>query len=142
MRDSDSIVRQDAVIQIADEYKEKAIAYLEEVLVQDSDSDVRSAAAEEIGFLGGDAGIKALAKGLNDSYEEVREMVVEALGEIGGENVLPALSKAMMDSNEGIRSAASDLVEGIKDKGHEIEKLPPTSKRGLHMRRPRKPSPI
>ena len=98
LKDSDPIVREDALLQLAAEYNEEAISYLEDVLVRDGNSAVRSAAAEEIAFIGGDAGIEALVKGLNDTDDEIRETVVTALGEIGGKSVLPALTMAMTDS--------------------------------------------
>jgi hypothetical protein len=138
LKDSDPIVREDAVLQLAAEYNDEAISYLEDVLVRDSNSAVRSAAAEEIAFIGGDAGIEALVKGLNDTDDEIRETVVTALGDIGGKSVLPALTMAMTDSNEDIKAAASDLIEEINDEGHDIDSLPPMLAYGLTTSRPGK----
>ncbi len=123
------------MLQLAAEYNEEAINYLEDVLVRDSNSAVRSTAAEEIAFIGGDAGIEALVKGLNDTDDEIRETVVTALGDIGGKSVLPALTMAMTDSNEDIKAAASDLIEEINDEGHDIDSLPPMLTNGLSTNR-------
>ncbi|GBE12796.1 HEAT repeat protein [bacterium BMS3Bbin14] len=140
LKNSDPTIRENAVMDMADEYNEKAIPYLEDVLARDKDSDVRSNAAEEIGYLGGRDGIKALAKGLNDSDDEVRMAVVEALGTIGGAEVQPVLEKAMQDNNKEIRETAADLVKETEDEGQEMavlpmEKLPPEILRRIQRHR-------
>lgn len=115
LNDADSDIREEAISDMADEYEEAALIYLEKALVHDGNDDVRAAAAEEIGELESERGIKVLAKGLNDPDEDVRETVVEALGEIGGKSALPLLREALKDGNEDIREAAADLIEEIEE---------------------------
>ncbi len=140
LKNSDPTIREDAASNMADEYKEKAIPYLGNVLVRDKDSDVRSNAAEEIGYLGGRDGIEALAKGLNDSDDKVRMAVVEALGMIGGDDVQPLLKKAMQDKDKEIRETAADQIEEAKNEGREMstvprEELPPEILRRIRRHR-------
>jgi HEAT repeat protein len=113
--DADPDVRESAISDMADEYKEASLIYLEKSLVQDGNRDVRMSAAEAIGDLESKAGIGSLTKGLNDPDEEVREAVVDALGTIGGKDALPALKKALQDSNENVRETAADLIQGIEE---------------------------
>lgn len=115
LKDVDPDIRADTVSDMADEYGQAALIYLEKALVFDGNDDVRAAAAEEIGGLDNEEGIEILAKGLNDPDEDVREAVMEALGEIGGQKALPVLRKALKDKNEDIREAAADLIEEIED---------------------------
>ncbi len=121
LNDADSDIREEAVSDMADEYEEAALIYLEQALVLDGDDEVRVAAAEEIGELESEKGIEILAKGLNDPDEDVREAVVDALGEIGGENALPVLRKAMKDRNKYIREAAAELIEEIEEEVKETD---------------------
>lgn len=114
LKDGDPDIREQAISDMADEYKEAALIYLERALIHDGNDDVRVAAAEEIGELESERGIQALDTGLNDPDEDVRKAVVAALGEIGGENALPLLQKALKDKNEDIRESAADLIEEIE----------------------------
>ncbi len=115
LKDPDPDVREEAISDMADEYEEAALVYLEMALIHDGNSDVRSAAAEEIGDLESVLGIEILAKGLGDPDEDVREAVVDALGDIGGSSALPVLRRALKDRNEDIREAAADLIEEIEE---------------------------
>lgn len=121
LNDADSDIREEAVIDMADEYEEAALIYLEQALVLDGDDEVRIAAAEEIGELESEEGIEILAKGLNDPDEDVREAVVDALGEIRGEKALPVLHKALKDRNKDIREAAAELIEEIEEEVTETD---------------------
>jgi len=115
LNDADPDVREEALTDMAEEYGEAALIYLEKALIHDGNDEVRSTAAEEIGDLENVRGIEILAKGLNDPDEDVREAVVEALGNIGGKNALPVLRRAVKDKNEDIREAAADLIEEIEE---------------------------
>jgi hypothetical protein len=115
LSDPDPDLREDAVIEMADDYKEAALIYLEKALVQDGNDAVRVVAAEAIGELENEDGITSLEKGLDDPDEDVRRAVVAALGEIGGEKILPALRKALKDGNEDIREEAASLIEDIEE---------------------------
>ncbi len=121
LNDADSDIREEAVIDMADEYEEAALIYLEQALLLDGDDEVRAVAAEVIGELESEEGIKILAKGLNDPDEDVREAVVDALGEIGGENTLPVLHKALKDRNKDIRETVAELIEEIEEEIKETD---------------------
>lgn len=107
--------REEAIRDMANEYEEAALIYLDGALIYDGNEDVRAAAAQEIGELVSERGIDILTKGLTDPDETVREAVVEALGEIGGQDALQALRVALKDDNEGIRAVAADLIDEIRD---------------------------
>lgn len=114
LNDTDPEIREEAISDMVDKYEDAALSYLEEALVQDGDTDVRSTAAEEIGELDSEAGISILSIGLSDPDEDVRETVVEALGEIGGKRALPALQLALRDESEDVRETAAELIEEIE----------------------------
>jgi len=113
LNEADPEIRVDAVIDMADEYREAALVFLEKALIEDGNGDVRVVAAEAIGVLESELGINALERGLGDSDEDVREAAINALGAIGGKKVLPALQKASRDRNEDIREEAAYLIEDI-----------------------------
>jgi hypothetical protein len=115
LKDPDPDVREEAISDMADEYEAEALIYLEMALLHDGNSDVRSAAAEEIGDLENVLGIDVLARGLKDPDEDVREAVVGALGNIGGKGTLPVLRRALKDRNKDIRDEAADLIEEIEE---------------------------
>lgn len=111
----DPEIREEAVSDAAYHYEDKSLELLGKALLNDENTDVRVTAAEEIGDLENENGIRALADAVKDPSEEVREAVVEALGEIGGRNAVPALRSALNDENEDIREAAADLIEEIQE---------------------------
>jgi hypothetical protein len=111
----DPDVRENAVIDFADDHGDKALPFLEKSMLGDDNSDVRAAAAGTIGGLQMKEGIASLTRALDDADDGVRMAVLEALGEIGGKDVLPALQKALNDSNEDIRDDAQALIEEIKE---------------------------
>lgn len=113
--DPDPDVREDAIIDMADEYEESALVHLEKALVEDGNDEVKIAAAEAIGELESEKGISSLEKGLDDTDEDVREAVIAALGEIGGVKALPALKKALQDRNEDLREEALYWIEDIEE---------------------------
>lgn len=115
LKSPDPDVREDAVYDMTEDHSEAALEYLENVLINDSNANVRLSAAESIGELGSEDGIKSLALGIKDSNREVREAVVMALGEIGGEKTLPALRQALQDNDPDIREEAQSLIEDIVD---------------------------
>jgi len=119
LTDHDPDVREEAVMDMADEYSEASLEHLGSVLTDDTHTDVREAAAEAIGEMESEKGIGILAKGLRDSHADVREAVVDALGEIGGRKVLSLLKSALKDANEDVREAAADLLEEFEEEGAE-----------------------
>ncbi len=74
----------------------------------DTDRDMREAAAETLGELGGDESAHALAVLLSDPDADVRESAADALGRIGGEAAIGYLTQLLADSDPAIREAADD----------------------------------
>ncbi len=79
-----------------------------------ADSDVRRAAAKELGELGSEArsAVPALTKALNDRDLFVRRFAAEALGKIGpdAKSAIPALSKMTSDSRKEVALAAVEAL--------------------------------
>ncbi|MBZ0282072.1 MAG: HEAT repeat domain-containing protein [Anaerolineae bacterium] len=74
------------------------------LLLNDKDSNVRSASASSIGQIGGGLNaIDALVKLLTDKDEWVRSSAIFALGEIGVPSVIGALSNLLHDENYWVR---------------------------------------
>src|SRR5205807_6062275 len=79
-----------------------------------TDSDVRRAAAKELGELGSEAkpAVPALIKALNDRDLFVRRFAAEALGNIGPDArlAIPKLVKATSDSRKEMALASVDAL--------------------------------
>ena len=125
LSDSDSIIRENAALDLAEIGKEavSAIPELAKVL-SDSDSRVRFAAIVALANMGKEAApaVPELIKALIDSDLAVFEGAAVALGGIGKEakRALPKLFKALRDSNPRISSTAAIALAGI------VEELPNT----------------
>jgi len=91
--------------------------------MQDENTDVRKAAAEDLGAVGPEGGvIAALSQALEDEDSQVRQTVAEALLEIGPGAVeaLPALARALEDEYSLVREAAAEALGGIGPQAVEI----------------------
>lgn len=101
--------------------------------LKDKDSDVRRAAAKELGDLGegAKAAVVELTKALKDEDLFVRRYAAEALGKVGPEakGSVPALARAMNDEKKEVQLAAVEalgkigteaapaLIAAVKDPG-------------------------
>ncbi len=77
----------------------------------DSDQQVRLAAVESLGAIGGDAAVHALEVSLRDLEPRVREAAVDALGDIGTAAALTLLERARADEVDYVREAADEAIE-------------------------------
>ena len=76
--------------------------------------DVRSTAAEVLGYNGDKSAIPALIEELKDRDKTVRWHAVRALEVIGAKSAVPALIEALKDSDKTVRwRAASALGAGV-----------------------------
>jgi hypothetical protein len=81
--------------------------------IEDSDSYVRSSAAEALGKLGSEAAIPALLKAIEHSDSDVRRRAADALGQLGSEAAIPALLKAIEDSDFDVRWSAAYALDTL-----------------------------
>ena len=89
------------------------IREMAETLTSDADSDIRRAAAAELGGIGTDEGVRALEKALGDADSGVRVEVVESLGRIGTEEAIRLLGQTAMGSGDpDVLAAAMRVLEG------------------------------
>ncbi|MFA4986242.1 MAG: HEAT repeat domain-containing protein [Candidatus Brocadiia bacterium] len=95
---------------------------LENVLDNDSDKFVRSAAAEAIARIGGSSAIDVLRKGLgeNRSYYEARTYVAASLGFLGGTDPLEDIRIAAASPDGNVRIAAAVASSYVINKRMEV----------------------
>jgi HEAT repeat protein len=74
-----------------------AISHLSAILTEDSEVNVRVAAAEAMGRIGSPESIPPLSRAVGDSEVEVRTVAVVALGRVGTAAAIPAISRALDD---------------------------------------------
>ncbi|GCL54088.1 HEAT domain protein repeat-containing protein [Microcystis aeruginosa NIES-3806] len=111
LKDSDGVVRRNAVEALGKIGTETAIAGLLKAL-EDSHWNVRANAAFALGNIGSETAIPGLLKALEDSNVFVRSDAAKALGNIGSETAIAELLKALEHSNKDVRShAAASLGE-------------------------------
>ncbi|MBU7586798.1 MAG: HEAT repeat domain-containing protein [Nostoc sp. TH1S01] len=82
-------------------------------LLQNSESNVRSSAAEALGKIGTEAAIPDLLELLKDSKFIVRNSATIALGKIGTEAAIPDLLELFKDSESHVRSSAAEALGKI-----------------------------
>lgn len=84
---------------------------LADVLLQDTDADVRVAAAEALGWMGGDTARDALIQALDDDASKVRVRAVRELGELGDPKAVKPLVGSLGDEDEAVvRESARALA--------------------------------
>jgi HEAT repeats len=88
----------------------------------DSDPQVRLAAIESLGAIGGDAAALALEVALRDLEPRVREAAVDALGDIGAAAALALLKRARADEVDYVREAADEAIERRRLPAHEARR--------------------
>ncbi|ABA23115.1 Predicted signal transduction protein containing Nacht domain [Trichormus variabilis ATCC 29413] len=76
-------------------------------LLKDSESNVRSSAANALGRIGTETAIPGLLELLKDSESNVRSSAANALGNIGTETAIPGLLELLKDSESNVRSSAA-----------------------------------
>ncbi|MEQ8381224.1 MAG: HEAT repeat domain-containing protein [Coleofasciculus sp. A1-SPW-01] len=82
-------------------------------LVEHSDSNVRSRAADALGNIGSETAIPGLLKLLEHSDSDVRWRAAYALGKIGSENAIPGLLKLLEDADSYVRLKAAKALGKI-----------------------------
>ncbi len=91
---------------------ERALARL-----RSHDVTVRSDAAHQLGKLGDERAVAALAEALQDTDEYVRKSVVTALRRIGGSAAMEALRVALADRSEQVVLQAVNGLRDMRDPG-------------------------
>jgi len=85
--------------------------------LQDSDKNVRRAAAKALGKIGesgeNEQAVRGLSVALLDIDHAVRRFAAEAIGRIGAEDMVPQLSDTLNDSNAKVRIAAFKALANI-----------------------------
>jgi HEAT repeat protein len=81
--------------------------------VEDSDSDVRSSAANVLGKIGSEAAIPGLLRLVEHSDYDVRWRAADVLGKIGSEAAIPGLLKLVEHSNSDVRRRVADTLGKI-----------------------------
>ncbi len=128
LKDSDWVVRREAVVTLGEMADERCVAPLAKAL-RDGDWQVREAAVEALASVGSPA-VEVLIKLLRDW--EVRKAAIQALGKIKDERVLdPLVSQLRIDEfredattalTEVGKPAVSRLVVALKDKDEFVRK--------------------
>lgn len=128
MKDSDWVVRREAVVTLGEMADERCVAPLSRAL-RDGDWQVRDAAVEALSSVGSPA-VDVLVKLLRDW--EVRKAAIQALGKIKDERVLdPLVSQLRIDEfredatlalTEVGQPAVTRLVTALKDKDEFVRK--------------------
>ena len=90
----------------------RVLPTLERVLL-DPDAQVRRAAVQAIGDIGGDESASLLAFALRDPDPGLREDAVYALLDVGGGHAVLALQLALDDERPAVRSAAAEVLEEL-----------------------------
>ena len=114
LNNNDPYVRKEAVYSLGELEDVKSIELLSEVLLNDRDKDVRVAAADILGDIGGETAIDSLINALQDEDKEVRERVMEALGAIGNVRAIQALEGIMSDEEEEVNETAAEELKEHK----------------------------
>lgn len=94
----------------------RAVAALVRLLREDSDAEVRRAAANALGELEAEEAVPALADALRkDASADVRHTAAWALGQIESAAAVPALVAALGDSSRDVRETATWALGQIED---------------------------
>ncbi len=116
LNNKDPYIRKEAVYSLGELEDVKSIDLLSEILLNDKDEDVRAAAADILGDIGGEIAIDSLINALQDEDTDVRERVVKSLGFIGGDRAIQALKAALSDEDEDVRETTTEILEDLKEK--------------------------
>ena len=90
-------------------------ARIAKALLQDSDSNVRAAAADILAESGDPSAAPALRKALADDSAPVRARAIEALAALGDRAAVAALIAALDDGAEAVRAAAAAALGRLGD---------------------------
>lgn len=86
-----------------------------DVLANDGDPAVRTAAAEQLEDADGYAGVEALVAALRDPEVRVVRAAIESLEFAGDESVIPALEPLLDHPDPDVRRDAEDAIEFLRD---------------------------
>ncbi|HEV8378795.1 MAG TPA: HEAT repeat domain-containing protein [Tepidisphaeraceae bacterium] len=100
--DPDELIRQHALLALANNPTEEAAAKLREALKASDDSYARIAIINAIGYRRDAQAVEALAKWMDDNDERVAESAVAALGTIANADALAALDKKAVPTAAGV----------------------------------------
>ncbi len=112
----DALEREDAVEVLRDSGQPDVVGPLSRVALADEDEDVRAAAIDALGDIGGKDAAQALSVALQDEEPGLRAEAVEALGHIGGQAAAQVLAIALQDADVDVRYLA---VESLGEIGGE-----------------------
>jgi len=96
------------------EFRERAVAALTNVLINDGAFDVRSNAAEALGMIGDAKAVEPLTKATEDSNSTVRSNATQALAKIG-KPAVESLIEGLKSGDEGVRMYAAMGLGKIRD---------------------------
>ena len=85
-------------------------------LLSDADADVRAAAVQVLGSIGGDGVLGALSKAVKDPDKEVRRFALRGLGELGDARAVPALIALLETIDADLRYAVITSLGQMGDK--------------------------
>ncbi len=85
------------------------------------DANVRRAAAEALGQVGGSQAAEALVAALRDPDESVRKAAVEALGKVGDANTAKLLEPLVRDPDENVQRVALEAAIRIGGRKREVK---------------------
>lgn len=109
-------------IRIAGELKiRESIGLLEDILLQDSDTDILEAAMTALGRIGDSSASSSVAKYLHVSESRLHLAAINALAEMGGPSAIKKLSEAL-SGGAGMDLAIIDALARIQDQ-QALEKL-------------------
>ncbi|HEV8291047.1 MAG TPA: HEAT repeat domain-containing protein [Tepidisphaeraceae bacterium] len=100
--DPDELIRQQALLALANNPSEEAAAKLREALKASDDSYARIAIINSIGYRRDPQAVEALAKWMDDNDERVADAAVAALGAIGNADALAVLDKKAVPTATGV----------------------------------------
>jgi HEAT repeat protein len=115
LEDEDRLVRVRGVLGLAKIKDERALEPLRQVLWHDSDSVVRSRAAQALGMIGGPDTYDELLSALQDPDPEVHYGAAEGLGRLGDKRALSHLASALKDDDATMRYAAAQALGELGD---------------------------
>jgi len=116
VRDISPVVRREAIGVLAYLKDERALAVLAACLQEDTQADVRLAAAGALAFASSDEVLPALSIGLSDPDWQVRQESAITLGKLLQPSSIPFLVQALADPAWEVRLKAANALGALKAK--------------------------
>ena len=105
--------KEDAVTALAESGQPHVAVPLIRIALTDPDEDLRLAAVEALGNLGGDEAAEVLVMALRDEASLIREVAIETLEAIGGDQAAQSLVIALDDEDAYLRKRTVDALAEI-----------------------------